>query len=160
MVRALPVLFLMIAVFFSGQAATAQAQGTGALSITTTPVRGAIYIDRVLRSTSFWSGDLAAGSHVVSFGNVDGYIAPPPQMVTVIADQTYSVVGTYRKLFSLLRPIPLPPSIAPIDLAGEWRLYMASRHSFGLSESGKSFNGLIGCYLGCGASRLFRRLSG
>jgi hypothetical protein len=84
-----------------GHLTSAKAQETGTLSVTTTPVSGAIYVDNVLRGIKFWSGDLDVGSHVVSFGNVDGYIAPPAQTVTVIANQTYYIVGAYRKLFSL-----------------------------------------------------------
>jgi len=87
--RNLLVLFLII-IFsvFLGYLTSSKAQDTGALSITTTPVRGAIYIDSIFKGTSSWSGYLGVGSHVVSFGNVDGYVTPPPQTVTVIADQT------------------------------------------------------------------------
>lgn len=90
----------MIFSLFLGPVASARAQGTGILSVTTTPVRGAIYVDTVFMGTHFWSGDLDAGSHVVSFGNVDGYIAPSPQYVTVVADQTYYFIGVYRRSFS------------------------------------------------------------
>ena len=106
MARNLLVLFLII-IFsvFLGVFTSSKAQDTGALSITTLPVRGAIYIDNIFKGTSFWSGYLDVGSHVVSFGNVDGYITPPSQTVTVIADQTYYVIGAYRKLFSLLKSV-------------------------------------------------------
>ena len=100
---------IIVFTIFLGQFTSARAQDTGALSITTTPVRGAIYIDYIFKGTSFWSGDLAIGSHVVSFGNVDGYITPPPQMVTVIADQTYYVIGAYKKLLSLLKSVYIMP---------------------------------------------------
>jgi hypothetical protein len=110
MVRTLLVLFPIVVFFvFLGQFTSAKAQDTGALSITTTPVRGAIYIDYIFKGTSFWSGGLGVGSHVVTFGNVDGYITPPPQTVTVIADQTYYVIGAYRKLFSLLKSVYIMP---------------------------------------------------
>jgi hypothetical protein len=104
MIRVLPVLisFIMLSVFL-GHLTSASAQETGTLSVTTTPVSGAIYVDYVFKGTKFWSGDLNVGSHVVSFGDVDGYIAPSPQTATVIADQTYYVVGAYRKLLSLRR---------------------------------------------------------
>lgn len=78
--------------------ASAGAQGTGSLSVTTTPVSGAIYIDTLLKGKKFWSGVLDAGNHVVTFGDVEGYITPAPQPVTVIADETYGVIGFYRKL--------------------------------------------------------------
>ncbi len=98
-VRPLPVFFFLIlfSLFFPGPAATLRAQGNGILSITTTPVRGDIYVDAVLVGTHFWSGELKAGSHVVSFGHVDGYITPSLQGVTVTADQTYYFIGVYRR---------------------------------------------------------------
>jgi len=103
MVRTLVVLFsIFIFSLFLGHFTFAKAQGTGTLSVTTTPVSGDIYVDYLFKGTKLWSGNLDVGTHVVSFGDVDGYIAPPPQMVTVIADQTYYVIGAYRKSLSLL----------------------------------------------------------
>ena len=104
-------MFRILLVFFSiiifsvflGDFTSAKAQGTGTLSVTTTPVSGGIYVDSVFKGTKLWSGELNAGSHVVSFGRMDGYIAPSPQAVTVIADQTFYVIGAYKKLFSLLQ---------------------------------------------------------
>ena len=102
MVRTLPALFFIIIFsFFSGHFAPSKAQEVGTLSVTTAPVSGAIYVDYIFQGAKFWRGDLNAGPHLVSFGNVPGYIAPPPQTVNVIADQTYYVIGVYRKLMSL-----------------------------------------------------------
>jgi len=98
-----PVLALLPFIILSlvlGDFTSVEAQGTGTLSVTTTPVSGTIYVDNLLVGLKFWSGDLIAGSHVVSFGDVDGYVAPSQQTVTIIADQTYYVVGAYRKLLS------------------------------------------------------------
>lgn len=122
MTRVLLVLFSII-VFsvFLGHLSSAKAQETGTLSVTTTPVSGAIYVDNVLRSTKFWSGDLNVGSHVVSFGNVDGYIAPPMQTVTVIANQTYYIVGAYRKLLSLPKSAFMSSSWIHFDVSKEKR---------------------------------------
>jgi hypothetical protein len=94
------VVFLSIIVFsvILGHFTPAKARETGTLSVTTTPVSGAIYVDFVFKGTKFWSGDLNVGSHVVSFGDVDGYIPPSPQTATVIANQTYYTIGAYRKL--------------------------------------------------------------
>ena len=103
MARILLVLFFIIIFsLFLGPFTPTKAQETGTLSVTTTPVSGAIFVDNVFKGTKFWSGDLNAGPHMVSFGDVDGYIAPSPQTVTVIADQTYYVIGAYRKLFSTI----------------------------------------------------------
>jgi hypothetical protein len=99
MIRTLLVLFSIIALsVFLGHFTSAKAQGTGILVVTTTPVKGAIYVDYILRGAKFWSGNLNAGLHAVSFGDVDGYVAPPWQIVTLIADQTYYVIGVYRKM--------------------------------------------------------------
>lgn len=97
----LVVSFIIVSSLFLGHLAPAKAQEIGTLSVTTTPVSGAIYVDFIFRGTKFWSGDLNVGSHVVSFGDVDGYIAPSTQTATVIANQTYYIVGAYRKLLSL-----------------------------------------------------------
>jgi hypothetical protein len=102
MASPLPVFFsIIIFSAFTGHFTCAKAQEAGTVSVITTPVSGAIYVDNLLKAKKFWSGDLGAGSHLLSFGNVDGYIAPSPQAVTVIANQTYYVIGAYRKLFPL-----------------------------------------------------------
>jgi hypothetical protein len=102
MARILLTLFsLAIISVFLSHVAPSNAQETGILSVTTTPVSGAIYVDYVFMGTRFWSGNLNAGFHVVSFGDVDGYITPPPQTITVVANQTYYIVGAYRRLLSL-----------------------------------------------------------
>jgi hypothetical protein len=104
MVRIL--LFLFSVIIFSiiqGELVPAKAEGIGMLAVTTTPVGGAIYVDNLLQGMKFWSGNLNVGSHVVSFGHVDGYIAPSAQTVTIITDQTYYLIGAYRKSFSPLK---------------------------------------------------------
>lgn len=105
MIRTL-VIFLSVVVFSisPGHLNSARGQGKGTLSVTTTPVSGAIYIDYVFKGSKFWSGDLDSGPHAVSFGDMEGYITPSLQMVTVITDQTLYVIGAYRKLFSSLKP--------------------------------------------------------
>jgi hypothetical protein len=91
------VLILSLVLITVGFGAPLKAQETGMLSISTIPLRGAVYIDTLLKGKGFWSGNVSAGSHVVSFGEIDGYVAPSPQTVTVIANQTYYVIGTYKK---------------------------------------------------------------
>jgi hypothetical protein len=91
------VLILSLVLITVGFGAPLKAQETGMLSISTIPLRGAVYIDTLLKGKGFLSGNVSAGSHVVSFGEIDGYVAPSPQTVTVIANQTYYVIGTYKK---------------------------------------------------------------
>jgi hypothetical protein len=106
MARILLFLFsVIIFSIYSGHFISAKAQETGILSITTTPVGGPIFVDNVFKGTKFWSGNVNVGPHLVSFGDVDGYIAPSSQAVMVIADQTYYVIGAYRKLFSLSKSL-------------------------------------------------------
>jgi hypothetical protein len=110
MVRILLVLFfIIIFTLFLGHFTPAKSQGKGTLVVTTTPVSGDIYVDFFLKNTKFWSGNLDTETHAVSLGDVDGYITQPPQMVTVIANQTYYVIGAYRKLSSLLKSVYIMP---------------------------------------------------
>jgi hypothetical protein len=90
-------LFFALVLSWSSPAA---AEETGILSVTTTPVRGPIYVDNSLMGKSFWSGSLEVGLHQVSFGDVEGYITPAPQIVVVMANQTVFITGIYRKLLS------------------------------------------------------------
>jgi hypothetical protein len=112
MIRALLVLLLAIAFFVSlGHFTYVKAQEMGILSVTTTPVSGDIYVDNTLRGTKFWSGNLSVGSHVISYGKVDGYIEPSTQTVTIIANQSNYIIGVYRKVFSSLFVLSLPPLV-------------------------------------------------
>lgn len=68
----------------------------GTLVISTTPVAAAIMVDGVSVGSGSASILVEAGSqHVVSFGDVSGYVTPPPQTVTVAENGTRSIVGTY-----------------------------------------------------------------
>jgi hypothetical protein len=59
MIRILLILFSIIVFSVILEHFTlAKAQETGTLSVTTTPVSGAIYVDFVFKGTKFWSGDL------------------------------------------------------------------------------------------------------
>ncbi|HVP77059.1 MAG TPA: hypothetical protein VMV04_04125 [Thermodesulfobacteriota bacterium] len=99
-VRGLLLVSFLIIIFsaFTQYFSSAQDQETGTLSVTTTPVSGTIYVDMLLKGKKFWSGGVATGYHVVTFGDVRGYITPSPQTVTVTAGQTYYAIGLYKKL--------------------------------------------------------------
>jgi hypothetical protein len=102
-----PLLVSLFPIFFAlilSGSSPAAAEETGILSVTTTPVRGAIYVDNSLVGKSFWSGSLEAGLHQVSFGEVEGYITPAPQAVMVMPNQTVFSIGIYRKLLSYHSP--------------------------------------------------------
>jgi hypothetical protein len=72
-------------------------QGTGNLSVTTTPVSGPIYVDGSNVGSGSWSGPEPVGQHTVSFGGVSGYNTPAPQTTTVSEGQTTNVTGTYTQ---------------------------------------------------------------
>lgn len=66
------------------------------LNASTTPVDGEVFVDGVSVGTGSYSGTVRVGEHVVSFGEVDGYVAPAMQAVEVTAGETTTVVGTYK----------------------------------------------------------------
>jgi hypothetical protein len=81
--------------------ATFQLNTTGALSVTTKPVSGAIIVDGVFKANGSWNGSISAGSHKISFGAVSGYNRPAGQTVTVNSQQPATVTGTYTKSIRL-----------------------------------------------------------
>jgi len=97
-------------------------QQTGTLSITTTPVSGEIYVDGSSKGTDSWSGSVSTGSHTVSFGQVSGYTTPSQQTVTVNADQTTSVTGTYTpQITSGSIKVNIIPQEA-VNAGAQWKL--------------------------------------
>jgi hypothetical protein len=78
-------------------AATATASQSGTLQVETEPtVEATILVDGVARNTGAVKGlELAAGAHEVCFGSVEGYQAPPCEVVEVEGGDTVSVVGEF-----------------------------------------------------------------
>ncbi|MBZ0168535.1 MAG: putative Ig domain-containing protein, partial [Kofleriaceae bacterium] len=70
-------------------------QSTGTLNVTTTPVKGDIYVDGTLRGNEWISISLPAGSHTVSFGEVSGYTTPAQRSVTITANETVVIAVAY-----------------------------------------------------------------
>jgi uncharacterized repeat protein (TIGR02543 family) len=68
----------------------------GNLRVQTDPAMPAtIYCDGVpMDDWAFWT-NILPGQYTVSFEDIDGYITPAPQVVTVNAGQTTSITGTY-----------------------------------------------------------------
>jgi hypothetical protein len=71
---------------------------TAILSVTTTPINGAIYVDGEFKANGSWNGYVTVASHTVSFGSVVGYSTPSTQTVSVNPGQTTNVTGTYIQL--------------------------------------------------------------
>jgi hypothetical protein len=63
--------------------------------VDTTPVKGPVYLNGVLQGTAPVTVNLNPGTYTVSFGDVVGYITPPPQTANIIAGQTTTITGTY-----------------------------------------------------------------
>ena len=81
----------------------------GWLRVTTDPpVPGTIVVDGIPRDDwGVWMA-IAPGTHAVSFGDIEGYRAPPPLTVEVVARQLTTVVGSYA--FDSVSPGPDPTS--------------------------------------------------
>ncbi len=73
---------------------------TGTLSVRTVSadgqdLSGGIYVDNTLMGTGSWSGEIPVGSHLVTYGVLDGYTRPDGQLVEVLLNDTTEVTGTY-----------------------------------------------------------------
>ncbi len=88
---------------YTVNAAAAGPTGVGLLRVTTSPaLPSQILVDGVLRDS--WGLTwlkLAPGSHTVAFTHVEGWTEPAPQTVTVTADATTTVTGTFTQRGSL-----------------------------------------------------------
>jgi endoglucanase len=96
---------------------------TGTLAVTTTPVAGPILVDGVVKGTGSWSGLVPVGARRVSFGAVAGYEAPAEQTVSITANQTRTLSGTYTvkagKCSLISPPMGLPITTTPVTIT--WR---------------------------------------
>lgn len=70
--------------------------GMGTLIVDTTPVKGEVFIDAVSQGKAPIVVNVAAGSHVVSFGPVSvAYTTPRPQTMDVAEGDIVPVMGIY-----------------------------------------------------------------
>jgi len=69
------------------------------LAVSTTPVRGQIYLNDVLQGLSPQAFILDPGPYFVSFGDVDGYRTPLEEVLVLRGGDVKSVLGTYTSLF-------------------------------------------------------------
>ncbi len=70
------------------------------VSITTTPPQGKIYIDGNYQAEGQYEGTLDIGEHKISFGDIEGFITPKPQTISVKAGLPLKVNAGY---FPVLR---------------------------------------------------------
>jgi len=67
----------------------------GTLSISTAPVDGEVFVDEESWGTAPAPREVEVGTHTVSYGDVDGYTTPDSEEVTLVADETEVILGTY-----------------------------------------------------------------
>lgn len=65
------------------------------LTVQTSPVSGQVYIDGVLKGSGYVTVEVDPGTHVISFGDVDGYETPADITVTILAGQQITKYGNY-----------------------------------------------------------------
>lgn len=71
---------------------------TGHISVTTSPVSGAIYIDGKYAGTGQVCKELPVGTYRITFDTVSGYHTPRAQTVTIEGGGTLNIVGEYIQL--------------------------------------------------------------
>ncbi len=112
-------------------------QMLGHLNVTIDPpLPATVSVDGIPRNDWGANLDLTPGIHTVSYGAVAGYAAPPNAVVTVVAGESRTVVGTYSRdptapgpdpaTFGTLRVTSDPPVNTTISVDGvpraEWGL--------------------------------------
>ncbi len=70
------------------------------LSVDTAPVKGGIYLDGVYQGIAPMTFELDPGTYTVGFGDVQGYMTPPPYYAVLHEGEIVAVTGTYESLVS------------------------------------------------------------
>jgi PGF-pre-PGF domain-containing protein len=65
------------------------------LTVDTSPIKAMVYVDGILWGTAPRTKSVDTGAHVVSFGDVLGYLTPASQTVVLAENETRTVTGTY-----------------------------------------------------------------
>ncbi len=68
------------------------------LTADTTPIKASVYVNGALWGTAPQTRSVTAGTYTISFGDFLGYLAPPPQTVTLPAGETRTVTGVYIEI--------------------------------------------------------------
>lgn len=74
--------------------------GKGTLSINTAPIKGGIWLNGVYQGIAPITLELDPGTYTIAFGDVQGYITPPPYYAVLHAGDIVAVTGTYEPLVS------------------------------------------------------------
>ncbi len=71
------------------------------VAVVTKPVEGMIYVDTKDHNLGRWEGNLSYGAHTIEFGDVTGYIKPPPLRIMVTqTDPSQEIEGVYKSGFA------------------------------------------------------------
>ena len=80
---------------------------SGTLTVSTTPVPGAIYVDGEFKATGNWSGVVPVGNYTISFGPVTGYTTPANQTAEVFTDLETVITGIYEQAHDVAVYLPI-----------------------------------------------------
>jgi hypothetical protein len=81
----------------SAQVAQTSVQTKAMLTVQTTPVSGEVFVNGASWGMAPQTRSLDSGSYMVSFGNVEGYVTPLPQTVSLAPKESRTVVGVYER---------------------------------------------------------------
>jgi N-acetylneuraminic acid mutarotase len=70
----------------------------GQLSVDTSPVKGAVFLNGSSLGTAPVSRQVDTGTYTISFGALSGYISPADQMTTVLQNTTTAIMGVYTPI--------------------------------------------------------------
>jgi len=85
----------------------------GTLFIDTTPVKGEVFVNGESWGKAPQQRELAPGTYLVSFGEVEGYRKPQDVQATVLAGQVTNIKGVYEPI-----AVPAPPTEVLLALMG------------------------------------------
>ncbi len=83
------------------------------LTVDTTPIKGYVFIDGVLWGTAPQTGEIIPGTYTISFGDVEGYVTPPDNVVTLADGEEKSMMGTYEEEISPI--LTVSPENGPVE---------------------------------------------
>lgn len=69
----------------------------GYLVVDTTPVKGEVWVAGVSYGKAPIRVELSEGTYAISYGSVEGYVAPPPDYGTIVGGTTRNIVGYYTQ---------------------------------------------------------------
>jgi len=121
---------------------------TGALTVTTDPIAGEVFVDGASWGLAPQSRTVKVGTYTVSFALVGGYLTPSNELATVYEDQETVVEGDYEEIplaKGALRVTTTPVSGDVIVNGSSWGLAPQSR-TVDVGTYNVSFGSVAGYY--------------